>query len=113
MPAWSLKRQWNASPLQYNHGMKTATLPPIRVEPVFRGELEGVLLQGETISGFVESAVRASVQKRVDQAEFVQRGIASIQEAKHAGNSVAAELVIAKLEAKLAAARRANAQPGG
>ena len=40
--------------------MKTATLPPIRVAPDFRHELEGVLEQGESLSQFVENAVRAT-----------------------------------------------------
>ena len=50
--------------LQYNLPMKTATLPPIRVAPDFRHELEGVLEQGESLSQFVENAVRATVARR-------------------------------------------------
>ena len=90
--------------------MKTATIPPIRVAPAFRLELEGVLEQGETLSEFVENAVRETVQKRKNQAEFVRRGIAAIEHTKRAGAGVAAEVVVAKLEAKLAAARSARAQ---
>ena len=93
--------------------MKTATLPPIRVAPDSRLELEGVLEQGETISQFVESAVRTTVEKRKNQAEFVRRGMAAIEETKRAGAGIPAEVVIARLEAKLAAARQAKAQRGG
>ena len=92
--------------------MKTATLPPIRVAPDFRLELEGVLEQGETLSQFVENAVRATVVKRKNQAEFVRRGIAAIEATKHAGGGIPADLVLAKLEAKLAAARKTKAARG-
>lgn len=96
--------------MQYNPGMKTATLPPIRVAPDFRAELEGVLEQGESLSEFVENAVRTTVAKRKNQAEFVRRGIAAIEETKRAGGGIPAEVVIAKLEAKLATARQARAR---
>lgn len=96
--------------LQYNEQMKTATIPPIRVAPEFRIEVEGVLEQGESLSEFVENAVRMTVSKRKNQAEFVRRGIAAIEETKRTGGGIPAEVVIAKLEAKLAAARRAKTQ---
>lgn len=93
--------------------MKTATLPPIRVAPNFRLELEGVLEQGESLSQFVEKAVRATVARRKNQAEFIRRGIAAIEATKRDGGGIPAEAVIAKLQAKLAAARQAKAQRGG
>lgn len=93
--------------------MKTATLPPIRVAPDFRAELEGVLEQGESLSQFVENAVRTTVAKRKNQAEFIRRGIAAIQATKRDGNGLPADVVIAKLEAKLAAARQTKAPRGG
>ena len=96
--------------LQYNAAMKTATIPPIRVAPKFRAEVEGVLEPGETLSEFVENAVRQTVLKRKNQAEFLRRGIPAIEETKRAGPGIAADVVVAKLEAKLAAARRTQAQ---
>jgi hypothetical protein len=93
--------------------MKTATLPPIRVAPDFRLELEGVLEQGESLSQFVENAVRTTVAKRKNQAEFIRRGIATIEATKQGGNGIPAATVISKLEAKLAAARQVKAQRGG
>jgi hypothetical protein len=93
--------------------MKTATLPPIRVAPDFRLELEGVLEQGESLSQFVENAVRATVARRKSQAEFMRRGIAAIEATKRDGSGIPAEAVIARLEAKLAAAGQAKAQRGG
>ncbi len=93
--------------------MKTATLPPIRVAPDFRVELEGVLEQGESLSQFVENAVRTTVAKRKHQAEFIRRGIAAIEATKRDGNGLPADVVIAKLEAKLAAAKLTKAPRGG
>ena len=95
---------------QYNAAMKTATVPPIRVAPEFRIEVEGVLEQGESLSEFVENAVRQTVLKRKHQAEFLRRGVTAIEETKRAGGGIAAEVVIAELEAKLAAARRTQSQ---
>ena len=96
--------------LRYYLDMKTATIPPIRVAPEFRAELEGVLAPGESLSVFVESAIRESVTRRKNQAEFVRRGIAAIEETQRSGTGIPADLVIAKLEAKLLAARQAKAQ---
>jgi hypothetical protein len=93
--------------------MKTATLPPIRVAPDLRLELENVLEQGETLSQFVENAVRATVAKRKTQAEFVRRGMAAIDETKRSGNGIPADVVLAKLETKLAAAKQRKAQRAG
>ena len=94
--------------LQYNSCMKTATIPPIRVAPEFRAEVEGVLAQGESLSQFVESALRQTVLKRQHQAEFLRRGIAAIDEAKRENSGVSADMVVGALEAKLAAARRSR-----
>ncbi len=89
--------------------MKTATLPPIRVAPDFKLDLEGVLEQGESLSQFVENAVRTTVTRRKTQAEFIKRGIAAIEATKKDGG-IPADVVIAKLEAKLSAAKQAKAQ---
>jgi hypothetical protein len=96
--------------------MKTATLPPIRVAPDFRLEIQGVLEHGESLSQFVENAVRTTVAKRKNQAEFVRRGIAAIEATKRDGSGIPAAVVIAKLEAKLAnakLAKQAKAKRGG
>ena len=93
--------------------MKTATLPPIRVAPDFRLELEGVLEEGESLSQFVENAVRATVAKRKTQAEFVRRGMAAIEATQRDGSGIPAQRVIAKLEAKLATAKKIKARRGG
>ena len=90
--------------------MKSATIPPIRVAPAFRGEIESVLKQGESLSEFVENAVRQSVLKRQNQSEFVRRGMAAIEETQRLGNGIDAEKVLSQIDAKLAAARKTLAQ---
>ena len=41
--------------------MKTATFPPLRVDPQFRQDTESVLREGESLSQFIEQAVRSQV----------------------------------------------------
>ena len=77
--------------------------------PDFRLELEGVVEQGESLSQFVENAVRTTVAKRKNQAEFMRRGIAAIEATKLAGGGIPAEVMVVRLEAKLAAAWQAKA----
>lgn len=62
--------------------MKTTTIPSIRVESDFRAEVEAVLAEGETLSQFVEASVRASVERRRMQVEFIARGLRSRDEAR-------------------------------
>jgi predicted transcriptional regulator len=85
--------------------MKSTTFPSIRVEPGLRAEVESLLDEGETLSGFVEASVRASVQRRRVQAEFVARGLRSRDEARLSGEYVDADAVIEQLQRKLDAAR--------
>ena len=86
--------------------MKTATIPAVRVEPQLRDEVESLLGEGETVSEFVEAAVRASVQRRRAQAEFIERGLRSRQEAHRTGDYVDAEVVVDALQRKLDSARQ-------
>lgn len=86
--------------------MKTATLPPLRVEPELRKSALRVLHPGETLSAFVEEAVQLSIERRQSQAEFLARGIASGEKARETGKYVSASNVLKKLEKRLATARR-------
>jgi predicted transcriptional regulator len=92
--------------MQYTRFMKTATIPAVRIEPDLREQLEQVLQDGESLSAFVEASVRDAVRHRLDHAEFVARGMASINAAKHTGRHVSAAQVVSKLQARLAKARR-------
>lgn len=90
---------------RYTGPMKSTTIPPVRVEPKFREELEQSLEDGESIAALVEKAVRTDVARRRDHAEFVRRGMESIARSEAAGDWVPADEVLAKLDAKVAAAR--------
>jgi predicted transcriptional regulator len=91
--------------MRYIARMKTATLPAVRVEPELREQVEHVLQDGETLSSFVENSVRETVRRRYEQAEFVARGIASLEAAKRSGRFIEADVVVAKLQARLDKAR--------
>ena len=92
--------------------METTTIPSIRVEPDLRTEVEAVLAEGETLSQFVEASVRASVELRRMQGEFIVRGLRSRDEARRTGDYVDADSVIDGLQRKLDAARTRLAKQG-
>jgi Arc/MetJ-type ribon-helix-helix transcriptional regulator len=81
--------------------MKTAQLPPVRVEPAVRQEIEGALREGETLSEFVEAAALQAARRRKAQDEFLARGRASLAEAKRTGEFYPAEEVLDRMRARL------------
>jgi hypothetical protein len=91
--------------------MKTSTIPSVRVEPELRAEVESLLADGETVSEFVEASVRAAVVKRRNQAEFVARGMRSLDDARRTGHYVEADAVVLALQRKLDAARKRKSAP--
>jgi len=89
--------------------MKSAQLPPVRVEPAVRAEIESVLRQGETLSQFVESAAIQAAQRRKSQQEFLARGRASLTRAEKAGEYYSAKDALDSMQARLVA-RMENAK---
>ena len=81
--------------------MKTATIPALRVEPKLREAAQSVLANGETLSSFVEESLRANIERRKYQQDFIARGLASRDEAKRTGEYYSAESVLAELDAIL------------
>ena len=81
--------------------MKTATLPTLRVEPRLRQNAEELLRPGESLSGFVEEAVRRNVDRRRADAEFLARGLANREEARRTSRYKTPEATFAKLERML------------
>jgi len=65
--------------------MKTAQLPPIRVAPSVREEIENALHEGESLSEFVETAALQVARRRKAQEEFLARGRASLAKARKTG----------------------------
>ena len=89
--------------------MKTATMPPLRVEPELRQAAEEMLEPGETLSGFVEESLRRNVERRQAQRAFIERGLASRDAARESGHFVAADVVLARLAEKLDRAAKVTA----
>jgi len=87
----------------YNRSMKTAVIPQVRVEPELRADLDSVLLPGETLTEFVEASVRRAIEFRRVQTDFTARCDASLAEYERTGISIPSDLVLSKLEAKIAA----------
>ena len=92
--------------------MKSAQLPPVRVEPAVRAEIESVLRQGETLSQFVESAAIQTAQRRKAQQEFLARGRASLKRAEKTGEYYSAKDALDAMQARLEA-RMAKLRPDG
>jgi hypothetical protein len=92
--------------------MKSAVIPQVRVEPQLRAELEASLREGETLSEFVEAAVRDAAARRRTQAEFIARGLASRDEARRSGVYYTLEQVDARLGDLLDKARERLAAAG-
>ena len=89
--------------LHYDEEMKTAVIPQVRVEPELRAELDSVLLPGETLTDFVEASVRRAVDLRRVQTDFAARCDASLAAYERSGISIPSDVVLSKLEAKIAA----------
>lgn len=82
--------------------MKTATLPPLRVEPKLRRAAEAVLREGESLSGLMEQSLRGEVNRRRMQAEFIARGLAAREDARRTGAYYTVDESLARLDAVLA-----------
>lgn len=89
--------------MHYTGAMKTAVIPQVRVEPELRADLDAVLLPGETLTEFVEASVRRAVEFRRVQTDFAARCEASMAEYQRTGVSIPSDVVLSKLEAKVAA----------
>lgn len=85
--------------------MKTATLPSVRVDPELRRAAEGVLREGESLSGFMLQSLRDEVSRRQSQAAFIARGLAAREDARRTGTYFTADSVHGELRAMLTKAK--------
>lgn len=81
--------------------MKSSTLPSLRVKPELRQAAENILREDETLSSFMEESLRAGIQHRQAQQEFIARGLASRDEAKLTGEYYTAKDVFDELNSLL------------
>lgn len=84
--------------------MKTASLPSLRVSPELRSAAEDVLQPGESLSSFIEQSLRLHIERRQSQQAFIQRGLASREQARASGEYFSAESVLQELDDMLAEA---------
>lgn len=92
--------------------MKTAAIPAVRVSPELRQAAEDLLQNGETLSSFVEDAVRRNVAFRQAQKDFIERGLASAEAARQSGAYVSAAELQKKLVQRLKAAHKKTGNAG-
>lgn len=92
--------------------MKTATIPSLRVAPELRAAAENILQEGETLSSFVEDAIRSSIERRHVRSEFISRGLASRDEAKHSGEYLSSDSVLKDLDRMLTATEKKKTRSG-
>lgn len=84
--------------------MKSATLPSLRVDPELRSAVESVLQEGESLSSFMEHALRNTIEQRQTRKAFLARGLASRDEARQSGEYYSADSVLQDLDQMLAQA---------
>ncbi|MBI3157498.1 MAG: hypothetical protein HYZ20_19125 [Burkholderiales bacterium] len=96
--------------------MKSAQLPPVRVQASVREEIEAVLHEGESLSAFVEMAAVQAARRRKAQEAFLARGRASLAQARRSGEFYAADEVLdgmrERLQARLKAPRKVATAKG-
>ena len=88
--------------------MKTASFPSLRVAPELRQAAEDVLLEGESMSSFMEQSLRANIDHRRLQQAFISKGLASRDESRLTGEYFDADDVLAELDERLARAESAQ-----
>lgn len=91
-----------AKHLQYNRLMKTTQLPPVRVTPSVRQEIESCLEDGETLSQFIEKSAVHAARTRIANQAFLERGRASLAKATRTGKFYAATDVLDGMRERLA-----------
>jgi len=84
--------------------MKTASIPSLRVEPKLRHAVENALHDDETLSSFMEQALREQVKRRQLHDEFIARGLVSRDKAKRTDEYYDASEVLAGLDSILSSA---------
>ncbi len=81
--------------------MKSATIPSLRVDQSLLDAAENVLAEGESLSSFGEHSLRAGIEGRRRQQEFIARGLASRENAKASGEYWSAEQIAGELDEML------------
>ena len=93
--------------MQYIRSMsRSATLPPIRVAPETKASLEAVLREGETLTQFIEGAVRREAEFRTEQNAAVARAKKALRSADRGLGLLTAEDFLAGMTQRAKAAQQ-------
>ena len=84
---------------------RSATLPPIRVTPETKASLEAALREGETLTQFIEDAVRREAEFRAEQNAAVVRAKKALRSADKGVGLGTAEDFLAGMEERAKAAQ--------
>jgi predicted transcriptional regulator len=90
---------------------KVATMPSLRVAPGLRKAAESVLAEGESLSAFMEQALRESIARRRNQRAFVERGLAHRDGARASGEYYPTETLLEDMDTILE--RHRSGHPSG
>ena len=85
---------------------RSATLPPIRVAPETKASLEAVLREGESLTQFIEGAVRREAEFRTEQNAAVARAKKALRSADRGLGLLTAEDFLAGMAQRAKAAQR-------
>jgi hypothetical protein len=88
--------------------MNETVKPSVLDDAEFHAAAESVLREGETVADLIDRSARAEVEYRREQAEFVARGLAALEEAERTGVWYTTEDVLSMMRAKLDAAKAAQ-----
>ena len=86
--------------------MKSASIPSLRVTQELRQAAEDVLQEGESLSSFIEQSLRANIERRRVNQEFVARGLAGRDEARRTGEYFDDAIVTTKVKSAILADSR-------
>jgi hypothetical protein len=89
---------------------RSATLPPIRVAPETKAGLEAVLRKGESLTQFIESAVRREAQFRAEQNAAIARAKKALRRADQGLGLTTSESLLAGMEQRAKDAQRRISQ---
>ncbi|HNN46393.1 YlcI/YnfO family protein [Piscinibacter sp.] len=85
---------------------RSATLPPIRVAPETKASVEAVLREGESLTQFIESAVRREAEFRAEQDAAVARAKKALRSADKGVGLMTAEDFLAGMAQRAKAAQQ-------
>ena len=89
---------------------RSATLPPIRVAPETKASLEAVLREGESLTQFIENAVRREAEFRTEQNAAIARAKRALRSAdKGVGLMTADDFLVGMRQRATAAQQRIRA----